>query len=160
MSNIFWNHYSVFYRLCRAYGCVKHATLGVIAFISSLVMSRWALILEVKLYVNHFENPKTNSLTLHQEFVRVPFADFNALKLPAGTEHEEDFALLADIFPTVRFSFSKSMSMIDGSFRDGMAYSYLLVSLFSSSSKYDRILVSMLRASAQANPWRSLELVL
>jgi len=34
------------------------------------------------------------------EFVRVPFADFNALKLPAGTEHEEDFALLADIFPT------------------------------------------------------------
>ncbi|KAF9464154.1 hypothetical protein BDZ94DRAFT_1162674 [Collybia nuda] len=34
------------------------------------------------------------------EFVRVPFADFNALKLPSGTEHEEDFALLADIFPT------------------------------------------------------------
>ncbi|EEB93008.1 hypothetical protein MPER_08395, partial [Moniliophthora perniciosa FA553] len=34
------------------------------------------------------------------EYVRVPFADFNALKLPAGTEHEDDFALLADIFPT------------------------------------------------------------
>ncbi|KAE9407563.1 GroES-like protein [Gymnopus androsaceus JB14] len=34
------------------------------------------------------------------EYVRVPFADFNALKLPQGTEHEEDFALLADIFPT------------------------------------------------------------
>ncbi|KAI0029480.1 GroES-like protein [Vararia minispora EC-137] len=34
------------------------------------------------------------------EYVRVPFADFNALKLPSGTEHEEDFALLADIFPT------------------------------------------------------------
>ncbi|KAJ7141585.1 hypothetical protein C8R46DRAFT_1135321 [Mycena filopes] len=34
------------------------------------------------------------------EYVRVPFADFNALVLPAGTEHEEDFALLADIFPT------------------------------------------------------------
>jgi len=34
------------------------------------------------------------------EYVRVPFADFNALKLPAGTEHEEDFAMLADIFPT------------------------------------------------------------
>lgn len=32
----------------------------------------------------------------------MPFADFNALKLPPGTEHEEDFALLADIFPTVR----------------------------------------------------------
>ncbi|HYT35798.1 MAG TPA: glutathione-independent formaldehyde dehydrogenase [Ktedonobacteraceae bacterium] len=34
------------------------------------------------------------------EYLRVPFADFNALKLPPGTEHEEDFALLADIFPT------------------------------------------------------------
>jgi len=34
------------------------------------------------------------------EYLRVPFADFNALKLPQGTEHEEDFALLADIFPT------------------------------------------------------------
>jgi hypothetical protein len=38
----------------------------------------------------------------HKEYVRVPFADFNALILPPGTEHEEDFALLADIFPTVR----------------------------------------------------------
>lgn len=36
-----------------------------------------------------------------QEYVRVPFADFNALKLPPGNEHEDDFALLADIFPTV-----------------------------------------------------------
>lgn len=35
------------------------------------------------------------------EFIRVPFADFNALKLPPGKEHEADFALLADIFPTV-----------------------------------------------------------
>ncbi|KAJ6545463.1 hypothetical protein B0H19DRAFT_1167788 [Mycena capillaripes] len=34
------------------------------------------------------------------EYVRVPFADFNALVLPPGTEHEEEFALLADIFPT------------------------------------------------------------
>ncbi|KAJ7336758.1 hypothetical protein DFH08DRAFT_877412 [Mycena albidolilacea] len=34
------------------------------------------------------------------EYVRVPFADFNALVLPSGKEHEEDFALLADIFPT------------------------------------------------------------
>ena len=32
--------------------------------------------------------------------MRVPYADFNALVLPAGTEHEADFALLADIFPT------------------------------------------------------------
>jgi glutathione-independent formaldehyde dehydrogenase len=30
----------------------------------------------------------------------VPWADFNLLKLPAGTEHESDFAMLSDIFPT------------------------------------------------------------
>lgn len=29
------------------------------------------------------------------QYIRVPFADFNALKLPAGTEHEADFVLLA-----------------------------------------------------------------
>jgi glutathione-independent formaldehyde dehydrogenase len=34
------------------------------------------------------------------EFLRVPYADFNCLKLPPGPEHEADFALLADIFPT------------------------------------------------------------
>lgn len=34
------------------------------------------------------------------EFLRVPFADFNCLKLPRGNEHEADYALLADIFPT------------------------------------------------------------
>jgi len=34
------------------------------------------------------------------QYLRVPYADFNALKLPAGTEHEADFAMLADIFPT------------------------------------------------------------
>jgi glutathione-independent formaldehyde dehydrogenase len=34
------------------------------------------------------------------EYLRVPFADFNCLQLPKGTEHEKDFALLADIFPT------------------------------------------------------------
>ncbi|OKI47339.1 glutathione-independent formaldehyde dehydrogenase [Micromonospora sp. CB01531] len=34
------------------------------------------------------------------EYLRVPFADFNCLKLPPGTEYENDFAMLADIFPT------------------------------------------------------------
>ncbi|MEU0597942.1 glutathione-independent formaldehyde dehydrogenase [Streptomyces sp. NPDC006393] len=34
------------------------------------------------------------------ERVRVPYADFNCLKLPPGEEHETDFVLLADIFPT------------------------------------------------------------
>jgi glutathione-independent formaldehyde dehydrogenase len=34
------------------------------------------------------------------EHMRVPYADFNCLKLPEGTAHETDFILLADIFPT------------------------------------------------------------
>jgi glutathione-independent formaldehyde dehydrogenase len=34
------------------------------------------------------------------EYLRVPYADFNCLPLPAGTEHESDYVLLADIFPT------------------------------------------------------------
>ncbi len=34
------------------------------------------------------------------EYLRVPFADFNALQLPPGDEHEDDFILLADVFPT------------------------------------------------------------
>jgi threonine dehydrogenase-like Zn-dependent dehydrogenase len=34
------------------------------------------------------------------EQLRVPYADFNALKLPEGNEHEDSFSLLADIFPT------------------------------------------------------------
>ncbi len=34
------------------------------------------------------------------EFLRVPYADFNLLELPPGRDHEADFALLSDIFPT------------------------------------------------------------
>jgi glutathione-independent formaldehyde dehydrogenase len=34
------------------------------------------------------------------EYLRVPFADWNCLQLPKGTEHEADFAMLSDIFPT------------------------------------------------------------
>ncbi|MFC6724763.1 glutathione-independent formaldehyde dehydrogenase [Halobium palmae] len=34
------------------------------------------------------------------EKLRVPYADYNALKLPKGEEHEDAFSLLADIFPT------------------------------------------------------------
>ncbi|OAQ65048.1 S-(hydroxymethyl)glutathione dehydrogenase [Pochonia chlamydosporia 170] len=34
------------------------------------------------------------------QYLRVPYADFNALQLPPGKEHESDFILLADIFPT------------------------------------------------------------
>lgn len=32
------------------------------------------------------------------QYIRVPYADFNALKLPAGKEHEADFILLAGMF--------------------------------------------------------------
>nr|GAT54894.1 glutathione-independent formaldehyde dehydrogenase [Mycena chlorophos] len=50
------------------------------------------------------EEGRTASCTLvnpgRREYLRVPFADFNALVLPAGTAHEEDFVTLADIFPT------------------------------------------------------------
>jgi glutathione-independent formaldehyde dehydrogenase len=34
------------------------------------------------------------------EYLRVPYADVNLLELPAGTEHENDFTMLSDIFPT------------------------------------------------------------
>ena len=34
------------------------------------------------------------------EYLRVPWADFNLLELPPGNEHEQDFTLLSDIFPT------------------------------------------------------------
>ena len=34
------------------------------------------------------------------EYLQVPYADFNCLPLPSGDDHEEDFAMLADIFPT------------------------------------------------------------
>lgn len=34
------------------------------------------------------------------EYLRVPFADFNCVQLPPGDEHENDFAMLADIFAT------------------------------------------------------------
>ncbi|MEI4270427.1 glutathione-independent formaldehyde dehydrogenase [Klenkia sp. LSe6-5] len=34
------------------------------------------------------------------EFLRVPWADVNLLTLPEGTEHEDDFTMLSDVFPT------------------------------------------------------------
>jgi len=34
------------------------------------------------------------------EYLRVPWADFNLLELPQGTDHEMDYTLLSDIFPT------------------------------------------------------------
>jgi glutathione-independent formaldehyde dehydrogenase len=34
------------------------------------------------------------------EYLRVPFADFNLLRLPPGEEFEQDFTMLSDIFPT------------------------------------------------------------
>ncbi|KAF4599092.1 hypothetical protein EYR40_006181 [Pleurotus pulmonarius] len=57
------------------------------------------------------------------EYVRVPFADFNALLLPPGTAHEEDFALLADIFPTAS---KPPFSRLDGPVGLMAAYSAVL----------------------------------
>jgi glutathione-independent formaldehyde dehydrogenase len=34
------------------------------------------------------------------EYLRVPYADFNLLELPPGDDHELDFTLLSDVFPT------------------------------------------------------------
>ncbi|GAA5167950.1 glutathione-independent formaldehyde dehydrogenase [Amycolatopsis dongchuanensis] len=34
------------------------------------------------------------------EYLRVPHADFNLLRLPPGNDHENDFTMLSDIFPT------------------------------------------------------------
>jgi glutathione-independent formaldehyde dehydrogenase len=34
------------------------------------------------------------------EYLRVPWADFNLLELPEGSEWEKDFTMLSDIFPT------------------------------------------------------------
>ncbi|SHG30028.1 glutathione-independent formaldehyde dehydrogenase [Geodermatophilus nigrescens] len=34
------------------------------------------------------------------EYLRVPWADVNLLRLPEGTEHENDFTMLSDVFPT------------------------------------------------------------
>ncbi|RTL67793.1 MAG: aldehyde dehydrogenase [Pseudonocardiaceae bacterium] len=34
------------------------------------------------------------------EYLRVPWADFNCLTLPEGDEHELDYTMLSDIFPT------------------------------------------------------------
>jgi glutathione-independent formaldehyde dehydrogenase len=34
------------------------------------------------------------------EYLRVPFADVNLLELPEGSDHEHDFTMLSDIFPT------------------------------------------------------------
>ncbi len=34
------------------------------------------------------------------QYLRVPYADFNALRLPQGRQLEDDFILLSDVFPT------------------------------------------------------------
>jgi glutathione-independent formaldehyde dehydrogenase len=34
------------------------------------------------------------------DYLRVPFADFNLLELPQGSEFEQDFTMLSDVFPT------------------------------------------------------------
>lgn len=38
------------------------------------------------------------------QYLRVPFGNVNLLKLPCGTEHELDYLLLSDIWPTAWFA--------------------------------------------------------
>lgn len=38
------------------------------------------------------------------QYIRIPYADFNALKLPSGKEHESDFILLAGMIPSIFFN--------------------------------------------------------
>jgi len=47
------------------------------------------------------------------EFLRVPFADFNCIKLPGspGDKWEDDFALLSDVFPTAFYANVLAMVM-------------------------------------------------
>ncbi len=44
------------------------------------------------------------------EKLRIPYADFNSLKLPEGDKHEDAFALLADIFPLSATACATSLS--------------------------------------------------
>lgn len=65
----------------------------------------WDLTLAVRYFcpISFHKLQAFSSPCLHRlqaQYLRVPFADFNALKLPPGNEHEASFALLADIFPT------------------------------------------------------------
>lgn len=47
-----------------------------------------------------YSHPFLTASPIQAQYLRVPYADFNALTLPPGTAHESDFALLTDIFPT------------------------------------------------------------
>ncbi|KAG6858869.1 hypothetical protein C0993_004930, partial [Termitomyces sp. T159_Od127] len=71
--------------------------------------------------------------TRRWEYLRVPFADYIALKLPPGTEHESDFVLLADIFPTVSFLAASSTRLSPPPTRAGTASNSPYVALSSCS---------------------------
>ena len=64
-------------------------------------MSPWAPTEEVCIWVRLSNMRNTNMARFlgQAQYIRVPYADFNALKLPAGKKHEADFILLAGEFP-------------------------------------------------------------
>lgn len=47
------------------------------------------------------------------QYIRVPYADFNALKLPQGTENEADFVLLAGRYLVSQISTHPLTKLID-----------------------------------------------
>jgi hypothetical protein len=63
-------------------------------------MLRWDRFAEVGNFRGHCilrfgPNSILRLSTGQAQYLRVPFADFNALKLPPGKEHEADFVMLA-----------------------------------------------------------------
>jgi len=46
------------------------------------------------------------------QYIHVPFANVNLLELPAGNEHELDYLLLADIWPTAWFALESAGQVI------------------------------------------------
>jgi len=60
-------------------------------------MLPWAPIEEVCLQ-SSIACISSNTGTGQAQYIRIPYADFNALKLPPGKEHESDFILLAGKF--------------------------------------------------------------
>jgi hypothetical protein len=64
----------------------------------------WVPIVEVCRLCNKPLTPSTLLIKTHlgqAQYIRIPYADFNALKLPPGKDHESDFILLAGMFPYV-----------------------------------------------------------
>jgi hypothetical protein len=61
-----------------------------------------------------------------EQYPRVPYAGFNALKLSPGIDYEADFVLLADVFPTAIYfnTIAHFLQYTNSSKQDGTASKY------------------------------------